>query len=121
MRFPLSSMAPPRAPSLDLILGQTSPYFVHPNDTLSSVTVSPKLTSSNYHSWARSMKSVLDGKLKLEFIIGSLPVPYDSFDPSIRARNRCNMLVHSWIINSTIEYIAQSIAFMENVVDVWYD
>ncbi|MCI26178.1 flavonol sulfotransferase-like protein, partial [Trifolium medium] len=48
-------------------------------------------------------------------------MPADSFDPSFRAWNRCNMLIHSWIMNSVDPAIAQSIVFMENASDVWLD
>lgn len=112
-------MAPPRAPPLDPAMDQTSPYFVHPSDGPGSVTVLPKLTGSNYHSWARIMKRALGGKMKIEFIDESLLVPADSFDPSLHAWNRCNMLVHSWIMNSVSDSISQSIVFMENALDVW--
>lgn len=67
------------------------------------------------------MKIDLGGKMKLKFIDGILLVPADSFDPSGRAWDRCNMLVHSWIINSVSDIIAQSIVFMENIIDVWND
>jgi hypothetical protein len=67
------------------------------------------------------MRRALGAKLKLEFIDGFLPQPLDPFDPSIRAWNRCNMLVHSWIMNSVSDSIAQSIVFMENALDVWND
>jgi len=30
-------------------------YYVHPSDGPSSVTATPVLNNSNYHSWARSM------------------------------------------------------------------
>jgi hypothetical protein len=67
------------------------------------------------------MRRALGGKLKLEFVDGTIPVVLDQFDPSFRAWNRCNMLVHSWILNSVSDSIAQSLVFMENVVDVWND
>ncbi|XP_050896610.1 uncharacterized protein LOC127103389 [Lathyrus oleraceus] len=119
--LPSASMAPYRASSspIDPALDQNSPFFVHPNDGPGSVTVLPKLTSSNYHSWARSMKRALGCKMKIEFIDGSVLVLVDSFDPSLRAWNRCNMFVHSWIMNSISDSISQSIVFMENVLDVW--
>ncbi|MCI32704.1 retrovirus-related pol polyprotein from transposon TNT 1-94, partial [Trifolium medium] len=104
----------PLEPSSD----PSSPYFVHPSDVPSSVKVTPLLTGSNYHSWSHSMCRALGGKLKLEFVDGSFPVPIDQFDPSFRAWNRCNMLVHSWIMNSVSDSIAQSIVFMENAFDV---
>ncbi|PNX98837.1 flavonol sulfotransferase-like protein, partial [Trifolium pratense] len=102
-------------------MDQTSPFYVHPSDGPSSVCVLPKLTSSNYHSWAQSMTRALGGKMKLEFVDGTIDPVTDSFDPSYRAWNRCNMLVLSWILNSVSDSIAQSIVFMENAVDVWID
>jgi hypothetical protein len=99
----------------------TSPYYVHSSDGPSSVKVTPVLTGSNYHSWSRSMRRALGGKLKLEFVDGTIPVVLDQFDPSFRSWNRCNMLVHSWILNSVSDSIAQSLVFMENAVDVWND
>jgi hypothetical protein len=107
----------PQDPSND----QSSPYYVHPGDGPSSVKVIPILTGSNYHSWHRSMRRALGGKLKLEFVDGTIPVPADHFDPSFRAWNMCNMLVHSWILNSVSDSIAQSLIFMENAIDVWHD
>jgi hypothetical protein len=104
-------------PSID----QSSPYFVHPSDGPSSVKVTPILTGSNYHLWSRSMRRALHGKLKIEFIDGSITVPTDPFDPSFRAWNRCNSLVHSWILNSISDSIAQSLVFLENAIDVWTD
>ncbi|RHN39409.1 putative gag-polypeptide of LTR copia-type [Medicago truncatula] len=97
-----------------------SPYYVHPSDGPTSVSITPVLTGSNYHSWARSMRRALGGKMKYDFVDGSIPVPTD-LDPLFRAWSRCNMLVHSWIMNSVTESIGQSIVFIENAVDVWND
>ncbi|GAU20493.1 hypothetical protein TSUD_130510 [Trifolium subterraneum] len=112
---------PPCLAPMDPASDPSSPYYVHSSDGPSSVKVTPLLTGSNYHSWSRSMRRALGGKLKLEFVDGTIPVPADQFDPSFRAWNRCNMLVHSWIMNSVSESIAQSIVFMENTIDVWND
>jgi hypothetical protein len=107
---------PPQDPSSD----PTSPFYVHSSDGPSSVKVTP-FNGSNYHSWARSMRRALGAKLKFEFLDGSIPAPIDAFDPSYRSWNRCNMLIHSWIMNSVDPSIAQSIVFMENASDVWLD
>lgn len=53
-----------------VLLGQSSPFFVHPSDGLSSITVSPILDGSNYHSPARSMRRALGGKMKFLTDIG---------------------------------------------------
>jgi len=99
----------------------SSPYFVHQSDGPSSVIVSPVLDGSNYHSWARSMGRALGGKMKFEFVDGSISLIVDEFDPLFRAWNQCNMLVHSWIVNSVSPSIAPSIVFMGNACDVWVD
>ncbi|GAU44958.1 hypothetical protein TSUD_28930 [Trifolium subterraneum] len=112
---------PPRVAPPGPTMDHSSPFYVHPGDGPSSVTVTPLLTGSNYHSWSRSMRRALGAKMKLDFVDGSLPPPPDAFDPSFRARNRCNQLVSSWILNSVSESIAQSAIFMENPVDIWND
>ncbi|MCH98331.1 retrovirus-related pol polyprotein from transposon TNT 1-94, partial [Trifolium medium] len=100
---------------------QSSPFFVHSSDGPSSVKVTHVLTGSNCHSWSRSMRRALHGKFKIEFIDGSIPVVTDPFDPSFRAWNRCNRLVHSWILNFVSDSIAHSLVFLENAIDVWND
>jgi hypothetical protein len=110
---------PPRVAPPEPQLDHSSPFYVHPGDGPSSVTVTPLLTGSNYHSWSRSMKRALGAKMKLDFIDGTLLVPTDAFDPSYRAWNRCNQLVSSWILNSVSESIAQSVVFLENAIDIW--
>lgn len=67
------------------------------------------------------MCRALGSKMKHEFIDGSISAPDDMLDPSMHAWNRCNMLILSWIVNSVSKSIAQSIVYMENVVDVWND
>jgi len=99
----------------------SSPYFVHPSDGPSSVTVSPFLDGSNYDSWARSMRRALGEKMKFEFVDGSISPIFDEFDPLFRAWNWCNMLVHSWLVSSVSPSIAQSIVFIENTCDVWVE
>jgi hypothetical protein len=64
------------------------------------------------------MRRALGGKNKFEFMDGSIPVPTE-FDPNFKAWNRCNNLIHSWILNSVDESISQSLVFLENAVDVW--
>lgn len=71
----------------DVLHDQSSPYFVHPSDGPSSVTVSPALDGSNYHSWARSVRRALGGKMKFEFVDETIPPVLDNFDPTFRFWN----------------------------------
>ncbi|MCI15435.1 hypothetical protein A2U01_0036573 [Trifolium medium] len=105
------AIAPPAPPPQDPSQIPENIYYVHPFDGPSSVSVSPVLTHSNYHDWARSMRRALGAKNKFDFVDGTIPVPIP-FDPSYKAWSRCNMLVHSWIMNSVKESIAQSIIYL---------
>lgn len=61
------SRDPPKDPAAD----QTSIYYVHPRDGLSSVSVTPVLNANgiNYHTWARPMRRALGGKNKYGFVV----------------------------------------------------
>ncbi|MCI58573.1 receptor-like serine/threonine kinase, partial [Trifolium medium] len=72
----MPSRVAPAAP-VDPVLDQMSSFYVHPSDGPTSVAVTPVLTGSNYHSWARSMRRALGGKMKFDFVDGSIPVPID--------------------------------------------
>jgi len=67
------------------------------------------------------MRRALGGKMKYEFVDGTIEPITDDFNPLFRPWNRCNNLVHSWIVNYVSPSIAQSIIFMENGFDVWND
>jgi hypothetical protein len=110
-------MAPTTVP-LDPSQQPGNVYYVHSSDGPSSVSISPKLTHSNYHSWTRLMRRALGAKNKYDFVDGTILVP-TSFDPSFKAWARCNMLIHSWITNSVEDSIAQSIVYLDNPIDVW--
>ncbi|GAU22921.1 hypothetical protein TSUD_326940 [Trifolium subterraneum] len=112
------SVVPPLQPPQDPSQIPGNVYHVHPSDGPASVSVTPVLTHVNYHAWARSMRRALGVKNKYDFVDGTIPVP-TPFDPSFKAWSRCNMIVHSWIMNSVEESIAKSIVYLDNAIDVW--
>jgi hypothetical protein len=93
-------------------------FYVHPSEGPNTVTVTPLLTGSNYLAWSRSMQRALGAKNKLAFINGSTPEP-DADDLNRNAWERCNHLIHSWILNSVSPQIAQTIIFHVRAIDVW--
>jgi len=93
-------------------------FYVHPSEGPNSVTVTPLLTGSNYLAWSRSMQRALGAKNKLSFIDGSIHVPAID-DLNRGAWERCNHLIHSWILNLVSLQIAQTIIFHVHVIDVW--
>jgi len=93
-------------------------FYVHPSEGPKSVIVTPLLTRSNYLAWSRSMQRTLGAKNKLVFINGS--VPKADFDDLNRdAWERCNNLIHSWLVNYVSPQISQTLVFHENAIDVW--
>lgn len=59
--------------------------------------------------------------MKFDFVDGTIMVPIYPFDWGICAWTHCNILVHSWIMHFILEFIGQSIVFMENTIDIWND
>jgi hypothetical protein len=97
-----------------------SVYFVHPSENPNSLSITPKLTGSNYIAWSRTVERSLGTKNKLGFINGSIPMP-DEDDLNRSAWERCNHLVQSWLINSVSESIAPTIVFCDTALEVWLD
>lgn len=114
----VGNVATPIAPAQDPSQQHGNVYYVHPSYGPALFSVTPILNHSNYHVWERSMRHALGRKNKFDFIDGSVHVPAEC-DPSYKDWNRCNMFVHSWIINLVDESIAQSIISLDNAIDVW--
>lgn len=96
------------------------PYYVHPSENPTTVCVSPALSGENYHAWALKMRRALATKNKFKFVDGSIEVPKVG-DLNFEAWERCNNLVHSWIVNSITPSIAESVIFIDHAIDVWKD
>jgi hypothetical protein len=111
---------PPRIAPVIASTDVDSIFYVHPSEGPKSVVVSPKLDGSNYLAWSRSMQRALGAKNKLRFVDGSLEIP-PVLDLNRHAWERCNHLIHSWLINSVSDQIAATIVFHENAIDVWRD
>ncbi|XP_057453465.1 uncharacterized protein LOC130745298 [Lotus japonicus] len=92
--------------------------YIHPNESPSTVLVSPPLSEGNYHNWARAMKMSLLTKNKLGFVDGTIAEPPQDH-PVLPFWQRCNMLVLSWLIKSISVEIAQSILWRDKATDVW--
>lgn len=48
----------------DHLQNPSNPYFLHPNENAAFVLVSPVLTGSNYHLWARLMQMALAFRIR---------------------------------------------------------
>jgi len=66
------------------------------------------------------MQRALGAKNKLVFIDGSISVP-DIDYLNRQAWERCNHLIHSWIVNYITESITQTIVFHDTALSAWDD
>ncbi|KAG5022113.1 hypothetical protein JHK85_018455 [Glycine max] len=83
----------------DPLLNPSSPYFIHPSDGLSSVSITPVLDGTNYQSWSRTIRMTLISKNKMAFLLGTILVPSVK-EPLYSVWERCNTVIISWLLNS---------------------
>nr|KYP37213.1 hypothetical protein KK1_041603 [Cajanus cajan] len=98
----------------------SSPFFIHPSEGPSSVSITPVLDGTNYQSWSHAIRMALISKNKMAFLLGTIPVPKVE-EPLYSAWERCYTLVMSWLLNSVTPSIAQSVIFLECAIDIWND
>ncbi|GAU35284.1 hypothetical protein TSUD_274860 [Trifolium subterraneum] len=97
-----------------------NPFYIHPNESATAALVQPLLDGKNYHSWSRSFMKAVIMKNKLRFLNGSCVMP-EPFDPTYEPWIRCNNLVLSWLMNSVISTISQSLVYTETASQAWDD
>nr|XP_004245314.1 uncharacterized protein LOC101251909 [Solanum lycopersicum] len=97
------------------------PLFIHPSDTQGSVLISIQLLGSeNYSLWSKSLKLVLLGKNKLEFLLGTCKKEmyseclHDVWD-------RCNAIVLGWIMNTVSKSLISTVIYGSDAHSVWED
>ncbi|KAH7521922.1 hypothetical protein FEM48_Zijuj07G0083300 [Ziziphus jujuba var. spinosa] len=98
----------------------SSPYFLHHADNPELQLVSHQLTGPNYNSWRRSMEMALKAKNKLGFVDGSIPKPNPT-DLLTLVWDRCNSMVHSWLLNAVSKDIVDSLLYQESAHVVLWD
>lgn len=99
----------------------SSPYYIGNNDGGALMLVTHVLDSTNYYSWARSMRRALRIKNKLGFIDGTLCEPNDPNDPLMEHWLGCNDIVITWIKNAMAIDIKSSIIYAETAHLLWLD
>ncbi|TYG71621.1 hypothetical protein ES288_D05G411700v1 [Gossypium darwinii] len=66
------------------------------------------------------MRLALLSKNKLQFVDGSITVPYDT-DSLYPAWERCNTMVISWLNHSISSFIFSSVLWVNTAFDIWND
>lgn len=98
----------------------SSVYYIHPSNSNSSQLASVKFNGIGFTNWKRAVTLSLSAKNKLGFVNGSLAKPaVDS--PDLKAWERCNDLVCSWLLASLDDNIAKSVLFFNTAKEIWSD
>ena len=66
------------------------------------------------------MKRALISKNKFKFVIGSI-TKLDAFHPLFDSWERCNNMVHNWLLHLISPSIARSVDAFELASNVWRD
>lgn len=94
------------------LVDSAHPYYLHPSDYPGKNLVSSAFDGRAYGGWRRAIVIALSAKNKLGFIDGTLALP----DVDYRlhgAWSRCNDMVLSWLLNSVLKEMAESVVFSE--------
>ncbi|XP_070005865.1 uncharacterized protein LOC142162995 [Nicotiana tabacum] len=102
-------------------IDHTHPFFLQPSDTPGLILIPILLTGSeNYGLWSRSMRLALKAKRKLGFVTGTCAK--ESFkDALMEEWETCNVIVHSWIMNSISKELFSGIIYASDAYAVWED
>ncbi|XP_073109025.1 uncharacterized protein [Elaeis guineensis] len=98
----------------------TSPYFISPSENPENAFVTSLLKGPNYPAWRRAIITALRAKRKIRFVDGTLARSIDGSRDHF-LWDTCNSMVMSWIYNSVVPKIYDSISFFESARDIWVD
>ncbi|KAH0671524.1 hypothetical protein KY290_026317 [Solanum tuberosum] len=96
----------------------SSALYVHPSDSPGMMLVPAQFDGAEYRSWRRGVMRALLVKNKLGFIDGSCERP-NTGSPQLRQWQRCDDMVTSWILNSLIKEISDSVEYMNDSAELW--
>ena len=102
------------------VTNPTSVYYIHPNENPTVSLVSEKFNGDNFADWKRGMILALSIKNKIPFIDGSL-TKSEVTDPLLKAWERCNNMIISYLLRSLDNTIAKSVLYFSTGYEIWKD
>ncbi|CAI8596870.1 unnamed protein product [Vicia faba] len=97
-----------------------SPYYRSTSDNPGTPLVTAILKGENHRTWARSMKTALRAKMKLDFIDGTITKPGKKTTYYLNWEKEDSMVM-AWIINVTDLKLHGSISHAITTRDLWLD
>ncbi|CAL1403621.1 unnamed protein product [Linum trigynum] len=96
----------------------SDPFFLHGSEQPGCLLVAEKFTATNYNDWSRAMFNALAAKNKLGFINGTILEPAIT-DPRHGAWVRNNVMILSWIQQSSSAEIRNTILSSKIALEAW--
>ena len=78
-----------------------------------------KLNGKNFHEWAQSIKLIIDGKGKMEYLTGETKQPPPANAAYFQKWKSENSMVISWLVNSMMPSIKKTYMYLPSAKDVW--
>ncbi|XP_069149155.1 uncharacterized protein [Solanum lycopersicum] len=92
--------------------------YVHPSDNPGMMLVPVQFDGIGYRSWRKGVMRALSVKNKLGFVDGSCEKPNNNLS-QLRQWQRCDDMVTSWILNSLIKEVSDSVEYVSNSAELW--
>ena len=102
------------------VTDSTPVYYIHPHENPTVSLVSEKFNSDNFADWKKGMILALSMKNKIPFIDRSLTKP-ELTDPLLKAWERCNNMIISYLLRSLDNTIAKSVLYYSTACEIWKD
>ena len=83
---------------------------------LQNLQVAYQLNGKNYLKWSQLIRTFLKGKGKLSHLLGTCP---KEMYPTFEAWDEEDSLVMSWLWNSMVPEISDTIMFLTTAKDIW--
>ncbi|KAK9743216.1 hypothetical protein RND81_03G225200 [Saponaria officinalis] len=94
------------------------PLHINPSDLTATKLVSHTFDGNGFGAWKRGMLIALSAKNKLGFVDGTITKPASTAS-TLKAWQRNNDMVFSWMLNALSDDIANSILYSASAKEAW--
>ncbi|XP_049391483.1 uncharacterized protein LOC125855849 [Solanum stenotomum] len=95
-----------------------SSLYMHPSDNSGATLVPIPFDGTGFRSWKRGVYRALSVKNKFGFVNRECKRP-DLETPQYHQWERCDNIVTSWILNSLVKEIADSVEYVNDSFELW--
>ncbi|KAL3334429.1 hypothetical protein AABB24_030926 [Solanum stoloniferum] len=111
----------PNSARTSITIDASNPLYVHPSDSPSATLAPVLFDGTGYRSWRRSVLRSLSVKNKLVFVNGEYKRPDSQVPLELRQWERCDDMVTTWILNSMVKEIADSVEYVSSSHELWME